>query len=211
MAPWRILWRQVDNPLIMVLVGSAVVAALLGERTDAAVVGAVVVINTLIGFFQEYRAGRAIEALSGLVPENATVLRDGARRVVPVAELVRGDLVVLASGDKVPADLRLLSVKGLRIEEATLTGESVPAEKGVAAAAARPPRSATGPAWPSPARWWPRAPAPGWWWPPPAATELGRISGLLQQAGVAGDAAHPRARPGGQGHHHRHPRASRRC
>jgi Ca2+-transporting ATPase len=130
---WRILWRQVDSPLIMVLVASAVVAALLGERTDAAVVGAVVVINTLIGFFQEFRAGRAIEALSSLVPESATVLRAGARRTVPVLELVRGDVVALASGDKVPADLRLLSVKGLRVEEAALTGESVPAEKGVAA------------------------------------------------------------------------------
>ena len=80
---WRILWRQVDSPLIMVLVASAVVAALLGERTDAAVVGAVVVINTLIGFFQEYRAGRAIEALSSLVPESVTVIRAGARRTVP--------------------------------------------------------------------------------------------------------------------------------
>jgi Ca2+-transporting ATPase len=132
-SPWRILWRQVDSPFILVLVGAAVVAALLGERTDAAVVGAVVVINTLIGFFQEFRAGRAIEALSSLVPESVTVLRDGARVTVPVAELVRGDVVVLASGDKVPADLRLISVKGLRVEEATLTGESLPAEKGVAA------------------------------------------------------------------------------
>jgi len=129
---WRILWRQVDSPLIMVLVASAVVAALLGERTDAAVVGAVVVINTLIGFFQEFRAGRAIEALSSLVPESATVIRAGVRRTVGVTELVRGDVVALSSGDKVPADLRLLTVKGLCIEEAALTGESVPAEKVVA-------------------------------------------------------------------------------
>ncbi len=130
---WRILWRQVDSPLIMVLVASAVVAALLGERTDAAVVGAVVVVNTLIGFFQEFRAGRAIEALGALVPESATVVRAGVRRTVGATELVRGDVVALASGDKVPADLRLVSVKGLRVEEAALTGESVPAEKGVAA------------------------------------------------------------------------------
>ncbi len=130
---WRILLRQVDSPLILVLVGAAVVAALLGEVTDAAVVGAVVVINTLIGFLQEFRASRAIEALAGLVPEGATALRDGDRHGVPVAELVPGDLVALASGDKVPADLRLLAVKGLRVEEAALTGESVPAEKAVAA------------------------------------------------------------------------------
>ncbi len=129
---WRILWRQLDSPLILVLVGAAVVAALLGEVTDAAVVGAVVVVNTFIGFFQEFRASRAIEALAGMVPESATVVRDGARRSVPVAELVPGDLVALASGDKVPADLRLVAVKGLRVEEAALTGESVPTEKDTA-------------------------------------------------------------------------------
>jgi Ca2+-transporting ATPase len=127
--PWRILWRQIDSPLVLVLVGAAVVAALLGKPTDAAVVGAVVLVNTVIGFLQEYRASRAIEALSGLVPESATVVRDGVRRTVPVAELVPGDLVAVASGDKVPADLRLVAVKGLRIEEAALTGESIPAEK----------------------------------------------------------------------------------
>jgi Ca2+-transporting ATPase len=130
-APWRILLRQVDSPLILVLIGSAAVAAILGEVTDASVVGAVVLLNTVIGFLQEYRASRAIEALAGLVPEGAIALRDGGRRGVPVAELVPGDLVVVASGDKVPADLRLLAVKGLRVEEAALTGESVPAEKGV--------------------------------------------------------------------------------
>ncbi len=180
--PWRILWRQVDNPLIVVLIGSAVVAALLGERTDAAVVGAVVIVNTLIGFFQEYRAGQAIEALSLLVPENATVLRGGLPRTVPVADLVRGDLVMLASGDKVPADLRLLSVKGLRIEEAALTGESAPADKATAAAdeatslgdrsclayAGTLVASGTG---------------AGLVVATATATELGRISGLLQQAG----------------------------
>jgi magnesium-transporting ATPase (P-type) len=131
--PWRILWRQLDSPLILVLVAAAVVAAVLGERTDAAVVGAVVIVNTLIGFFQEYRASRAIEALADLVPDAATAMRDGERRAVPLAELVPGDIVALASGDKVPADLRLLAVKGLRVEEAALTGESVPAEKGTAA------------------------------------------------------------------------------
>jgi magnesium-transporting ATPase (P-type) len=116
-----------------VLLAAAAVAALLGEVTDAAVVGAVVVANTLIGFFQEYRASRAIEALADLVPEGATALRDGERRAVPLAELVPGDLVALASGDKVPADLRLLAVKGFRVEEAALTGESVPADKGTEA------------------------------------------------------------------------------
>jgi magnesium-transporting ATPase (P-type) len=127
--PLRILWRQIDNPLIWVLLASAAVAVAIGKVTDGLVVLAVVVLNSLIGFFQEYRASRAIEALRGMVPEYATVVRDGGRHRVPVADLVPGDLVLLASGDLVPADLRLAAVKRLRIDEAALTGESVPAEK----------------------------------------------------------------------------------
>jgi Ca2+-transporting ATPase len=127
--PLRILWRQIDNPLIWVLMASAAIAVALGKVTDGLVVLAVVVINSLIGFVQEFRASRAIEALRDMVPEYATALRDGARHTVPVAELVPGDLVLLAAGDKVPADLRLVAVRNLRIEEAALTGESVPVEK----------------------------------------------------------------------------------
>ncbi len=130
--PLRILWRQIDNPLIWVLLGSAAVAVGLGKVTDGLVVLAVVVLNSLIGFIQEHRASRAIEALRDMVPEYATALRDGARHRVPVAELVPGDSVLLASGDKVPADLRLTAVKNLRCEEAALTGESVSSEKAVA-------------------------------------------------------------------------------
>jgi len=130
--PLRILWRQIDNPLIWVLLASAVVAIGLGKVTDGSVVLAVVVLNSLVGFVQEYRAGRAIEALRGMVPESAIGLRDGARQTVPVDELVPGDVVLLASGDKVPADLRLVAARNLRIDEAALTGESVPVEKSVA-------------------------------------------------------------------------------
>ena len=130
---FRILWRQIDNPLIWVLLVSAAVAIGLGKVTDGLVVLAVVVLNSLIGFVQEYRAGRAIEALRDLVPEYATVLRDGAQQRVPVAELVPGDVVRLASGDKVPADMRLAAVKNLRVDESALTGESLPVAKSVAA------------------------------------------------------------------------------
>ena len=129
--PLRILWRQIDNPLIWVLLASAGVAVAIGKVTDGLVVLAVVVLNSLIGFIQEFRASRAIEALRSMVPEYATVLRDGGRHRVPVADLVPGDLVLLASGDMVPADLRLTAVKNLRIDEAALTGESVPVEKSV--------------------------------------------------------------------------------
>ncbi len=127
--PLRILWRQIDNPLIWVLLASSALAIALGKVADGLVVLAVVVLNSLIGFVQEYRASRAIEALRGMVPEYATVLRDGQRLSVPVADIVPGDVVQLASGDKVPADLRLAAVKNLRVEEAALTGESVPVEK----------------------------------------------------------------------------------
>lgn len=132
--PLTLLWRQINNPLIWVLLGSAFLAMALGKTNDGAVVLAVVVINTAIGFYQEFRAGKAIEALGALVPEIATVQRDGKRLGISAAELVPGDIVALASGDKVPADVRLLEIRNLRVEEAMLTGESVPTEKSVAAA-----------------------------------------------------------------------------
>jgi Ca2+-transporting ATPase len=119
----------VDNPLIWVLLAASVLAVALGKVTDGLVVLAVVVLNSLIGFVQEYRASRAIEALQGMVPENVTALRDGRKATVAASALVPGDVVLLASGDRVPADLRLVAVKNLRVEEAALTGESVPAEK----------------------------------------------------------------------------------
>lgn len=127
--PLKLLWRQVNSPFIWVLIVSAVLAVALGKVTDGLVVAAVVVLNTLIGFVQEFRAGRAIEALSRMVPENATVVRDGSKRAVPASELVPGDVVEVASGDKVPADMRLVTSRNLQVEEAALTGESVPAAK----------------------------------------------------------------------------------
>ncbi len=133
---WTILWRQINNPLIWVLLVASVVALLADPRDgikNGLVILAVVILNAAIGFFQEFRASRAIEALSGMVPEFAVVLRDGQRLSVPVADLVTGDLVMLASGDKVPADLRLLAIRTLQIEEAALTGESVPVEKSTGA------------------------------------------------------------------------------
>ena len=127
--PLRLLWQQINSPLIWVLIASGALAIALGKLTDGLVVLAVVVVNAIIGFVQEFRAGRAIEALIGMVPENATVLRAGRKLVVPVADLVPGDVVLLASGDRVPADMRLIAVKSLQVEEAALTGESVPVQK----------------------------------------------------------------------------------
>ena len=124
-----LLWRQINNPLIWVLLASAGVAMALGKLTDGLVVLSVVVINAVIGGIQEFKAGRAIEALSDMVPRNATVIRDGRNMTVPAVELVPGDVVLLAAGDSVPADLRIISLKNLKVEEAALTGESVPVEK----------------------------------------------------------------------------------
>ncbi|MCA3006222.1 MAG: HAD-IC family P-type ATPase [Phycisphaerales bacterium] len=130
--PLELLWRQINSPLVWVLIASAVVAMLAdpeGGIKNGLVILGVVVLNTLIGFVQEYRAGKAIEALSNMVPENVTALRDGTKVTLPAADLVPGDVVMLASGDKVPADMRLFAVRSLQIEEAALTGESVPTEK----------------------------------------------------------------------------------
>lgn len=125
----KLIWRQINNPLIWVLLGATIVAILLGKTTDGIVVLSVVIINTVIGFIQEFKAGKAIEALSDKVPQNATLIRDKKKNIVPVVELVPGDIVVLESGDRVPADMRIITQKNLQVEEAALTGESLPSQK----------------------------------------------------------------------------------
>ncbi|HEX7836324.1 MAG TPA: HAD-IC family P-type ATPase [Kofleriaceae bacterium] len=125
----RTLAEQFLQPLVIVLLGAAAISLFLGDHVDAAVIGAVVAVNGTIGFLQEYRAERSIAALSETLVTEATVLRDGQLRRVPSEALVQGDVVELQSGDTVPADLRLLEVKGLEVDEAGLTGESVPSEK----------------------------------------------------------------------------------
>jgi cation-transporting ATPase F len=132
-ASWvKKLLEQFIQPLVVVLIGAGVLSAVLGDFVDAAVIGAVVVANALLGFFQEHRAERAISSLGQTLVTEATVVRDGKARRVPSAELVVGDIVALQSGDTVPADLRLVSSKDLEAEEAALTGESVPSEKSLA-------------------------------------------------------------------------------
>jgi potassium/sodium efflux P-type ATPase len=127
----KLLWRQIDDPLIYVLLAAAALALALGESVDAAVVLAVVIVNTLIGFIQEYQAGKEIEALATLVPDEASVLRDGRRVSITAPEVVPGDILLLGSGDKIPADARLLKSRGLQADEAALSGESVPVDKRV--------------------------------------------------------------------------------
>ncbi|MCG6114719.1 MAG: HAD-IC family P-type ATPase [Mesorhizobium sp.] len=123
------LLAQFKNLLILVLLAAAAITALLGHYIDTVVILAVVVANTLIGFFQEGKAEQALEALRGMLAPRAAVLREGQRIEIAAEELVRGDIVQLEPGDKVPADLRLVTAAGLSIEEAILTGESLPARK----------------------------------------------------------------------------------
>ncbi len=125
----KVLWRQINNPLIWVLIGSSTLSTALGKITDGMVVLAVVVVNSIIGFIQEYKAGKAIEALSNMVPENAMVIRNGNIITIPVSEIVPGDIVQVAAGDRIPADMRIIQQKNLQVEEAALTGESVPSQK----------------------------------------------------------------------------------
>ncbi|MFF5262346.1 cation-translocating P-type ATPase [Actinomadura viridis] len=120
---------QFHSPLIYVLLVSAAVTALLGDRVDAAVIMGVVVANALVGFAQEARAERALVALAAMTRTVTTVVRDGRPRRLPSDALVRGDLVTLEAGDKVPADLRLVRASELQVDESALTGESAPVAK----------------------------------------------------------------------------------
>ena len=109
---------QFNNVLIYVLLGAAAVTALLGHWVDTAVILLVVLANAVIGFIQEGRAERALEAIRAMISAQASVIRDGQRQTIKAEELVPGDIVLLEAGDKVPADLRLTRARSLRVEEA---------------------------------------------------------------------------------------------
>jgi Ca2+-transporting ATPase len=126
---WRILLHQFSGALTYVLIAALALSLAIGHWEDAIVIGIVLVLNAVIGFFQEYRAEDAIAALMGRMSPRATVRRGGERLDVPAAELVPGDLVLLESGALVPADLRLVEEFRLEVDEALLTGESVPVRK----------------------------------------------------------------------------------
>lgn len=120
---------QFKNLLILILLAAAAVTALIGHWIDSGVILAVVVLNTLIGFVQEGKAERALDAIRHMLSPHAQVVRGGQRTTIDAADLVPGDIVFIQSGDRVPADMRLIQAKGLRVQESALTGESVPVEK----------------------------------------------------------------------------------
>lgn len=131
-SPWLLLAEQFKSPLVIILIFACILSGALGEYIEAVAIGAILVINALIGFFQEYRAETAIMALQEMTAPRAKVLRDGHQQVIPAHDIVPGDVLLLEAGDIVAADGTLLETARLAVNEAVLTGESVPAEKKVA-------------------------------------------------------------------------------
>ena len=126
---WSILFRQFQNWMFWILVAAAVLSALFQEWLDSIVIVIVLSVNVLIGFFEEYRAERALRALRDMLQPKAKVLRSGNVLMVLASDLVPGDIILIQEGDKVPADARLLQIDGLQVSEAVLTGESFPVDK----------------------------------------------------------------------------------
>jgi P-type Ca2+ transporter type 2C len=128
----QMLWEQLNNFVVILLIVASAISALLGDYVEASAIMAIVVLNAILGIVQERRAEEALAALKKLAAPDAQVLRDGHRVSVPAYELVPGDLVFLEAGNFIPADIRLLEAVNLRIEEASLTGESLPVQKNAA-------------------------------------------------------------------------------
>ena len=126
---WQMLWAQINSFVIYLLLGAAIVSALLGDYVEAIAILAIVVLNAIMGIIQESRAEASLAALKKLAAPEASVLRDGKRSSVPASQLVPGDIVFLEAGNYIPADIRLLEAVNLRIDEASLTGESVSVQK----------------------------------------------------------------------------------
>lgn len=126
---WVLFLHQFKDFMILVLMAAAVIAGVAGDLTDTIIILVIVLLNAIVGFVQEYRAEKAMDALKKIAALQAQVLRDGKPLLIPSSEIVPGDLVLLEAGNVVPADLRLIETFSLKIDESALTGESVPAEK----------------------------------------------------------------------------------
>ncbi|XID96110.1 calcium-translocating P-type ATPase, SERCA-type [Paenibacillaceae bacterium WGS1546] len=128
-SPLKLLLNQFKDFMVLVLVGATVISGLLGEMLDALTIIAIILINGVLGFYQEYRAERSLRALKELSAPHAKVVRGGVTLHIPARDLVAGDIVMLESGDRVPADMRFLECNDLAVDESALTGESVPVAK----------------------------------------------------------------------------------
>ena len=126
---WQMLWDQLNNFVVIMLIIASIISAVLGDYVEAAAIMAIVILNAILGIVQEGRAEEALAALQKLAAPDAQVIRDGHRIVVPARELVPGDITLLEAGNYVPADVRLIESMNLKVEEAALTGESVPVQK----------------------------------------------------------------------------------
>lgn len=126
---WKILLRQFQSPLVLLLAAASTIAAALGEWADAIAIGVIIVLNGLVGFYQEYRAENSVMALRAMTAPRARVRREGEALVIPASEVVVGDILLLEAGDLVAADAKVVVAHALLANEAVLTGESVPVEK----------------------------------------------------------------------------------
>jgi Ca2+-transporting ATPase len=127
--PWDMFLEQFKDVLVLILLISALVSFILGEVSDAIVIAIILILNATLGVVQEYKAEKSLAALKKMTTPNALVIRDGKQAKIEATQLVPGDIVLLESGDHIPADLRLSMVTSLKIQEAVLTGESLPVEK----------------------------------------------------------------------------------
>src|SRR5690606_14384120 len=140
--------------MVLVLLAATLISGLLGEYLDAAAIIAIVFLNAILGFVQEVRAERSLAALKELSAPTARVLRGGVWERIPAADLVPGDIVALESGDRIPADVRLIRAESLYVEESALTGESVPVSKSAERLPGRTCPWGTGRTWATWGRWW---------------------------------------------------------
>ena len=128
---FKILFNQFSDFMVLILLASTAISMFMGEITEAITIIAIVVVNAILGFIQEFKTEKTMEALKGLAAPNAKVIRDGRMSFLPAEQIVPGDVIVLEAGDRVPADAVLVEANSLHVDEALLTGESVPAEKAV--------------------------------------------------------------------------------
>jgi Ca2+-transporting ATPase len=128
-SPLKVFLEQFNSPVVWILVGALIVSFIMGEKIDAVVIMSILTINAALGFLQEYRAEKEIEALKKLVSLKALVIRNGIKQEIDSFEIVPGDILIIKEGDKIPADARIIEEIELEAQESMLTGESLPVEK----------------------------------------------------------------------------------